>query len=81
MAGEAAVHLAIARRFDEAATAEGSMLTLSLRNAERDVPELVRALVAGGAAILEVHQETPDLEDVYLHLVGSDGMLRSDVRS
>jgi ABC-2 type transport system ATP-binding protein len=71
VAGDASAHLPCARRFDPHATAESSMLRVSLGESERDIPELVRALVADGAAIVEVRQETPDLEDVYLHLVGS----------
>jgi ABC-2 type transport system ATP-binding protein len=70
-AGDAAAYLPCARRFDPQATTDGSLLHVSLTNAERDSPELVRALVASGAAIVEVRQEMPDLEDVYLHLVDS----------
>jgi ABC-2 type transport system ATP-binding protein len=72
IAGDAAAHLACVRRFDAQARAHASGLELSVSDAERCIPELVRALVAAGAAILELRQEAPDLEDVYLHLVGSD---------
>lgn len=70
--GDAARHIATAQRFDPRATAEGSIVRVSLSEAERDLPELIRALVGAGAAIVEVRQEMPELEDVYLHLVGSD---------
>ena len=72
VAGEAAAHRATARRFDRAAAADGSTLTVSLADPEREMPELIRALVNAGAAILEVRQQLPDLEDVYLELVRSD---------
>jgi ABC-2 type transport system ATP-binding protein len=72
VAGDAVAHLVCARRFDSEARAEGSALRLSLEGADRCIPELVRALVAAGASIIEVRQEVPELEDVYLHLVGSD---------
>jgi len=71
VAGDAAVYLTGVRRFDPSAAADTSTLQLSVGDAERRIPELVRALVASGASILEVRQEVPDLEDVYLHLVGS----------
>ena len=69
LAGNAAVYAATAERFDPGATADGSTLTVALTDPERDTPSLVRALVEAGAAVVEVRQETPDLEDVYLHLV------------
>jgi ABC-2 type transport system ATP-binding protein len=71
IAGDPAAYLSCARRFDSQATAERSLLHVSLSDSERDMPELVRALVTAGAAVVEVRQEIPDLEDVYLHLVGS----------
>jgi ABC-2 type transport system ATP-binding protein len=69
--GGAADHLACVRRFDPHARAESSTLQLSIADPERCIPELVRVLVAAGASILEVRQEVPELEDVYLHLVGA----------
>ena len=66
---EAANHLAVARQFDQQATAENHLLTVSLPDVDRDTPSLVRALVAAGAEIREVRPEMPALEDVYLHLV------------
>jgi ABC-2 type transport system ATP-binding protein len=72
LADDAASHFQCVRRFDPQARADRSTLHLSIADAERSIPDLVRALVASGASILEVRQEVPDLEDVYLHLVGSD---------
>jgi len=69
--GEASAHLAGAQRFDPRATAAAETMMLTLRDPEREVPELVRALVAGGAAIVEVRQEVATFEDVYLRLVGA----------
>jgi ABC-2 type transport system ATP-binding protein len=72
VAGAAAVHLATARRFDAAAIAERDTLALTLPQADRDTPALVRALVAAGADVLEIRPEIPALEDVYLHLVADE---------
>jgi ABC-2 type transport system ATP-binding protein len=74
--GEASALLGAVRRFDATATAENSRLTLALVDPERDTPEVVDALVGAGARILEVRPELPDLEDVYLHLVGNGGAAR-----
>ena len=70
--GEAAAHLPAARAFDAHASADGSTLTVSLTQGGRGLPELVRTLAAAGAQIIEVRPEMPDLEDVYLHLVGEE---------
>jgi len=72
LAGDAASYLECVRRFDPQAQADTSALHLSIADTERSIPDLVRALVASGASIVEVREEVPDLEDVYLHLVGSD---------
>ena len=72
LSGEAATHAAIFRSFDARAAVDGSIAALSLPQAERDAPELVRALVGNGVRIIEVRTELPDLEDVYLHLVADD---------
>ena len=66
--------LSAARRFDAAATADAVALRVALADADRDTPALVSALVAAGAAIVEVRPELPALEDVYLQLV--DGSTR-----
>lgn len=70
LADDAAALLAVARGFDQGAKIEGGALVLTLPHAERETPALVRALIAAGAAVLEVRPEIPALEDVYLHLVG-----------
>jgi ABC-2 type transport system ATP-binding protein len=72
IAGDVAPCLAVARSFDAHAAVEGAAIVVSLPQSERDTPELVRALVNGGARIVEVRQEMPDLEDVYLNLVADD---------
>jgi len=45
-------------------------LTVTLEDPGRDTPELVRSLVAAGADILSVTEETHSLEDIYLRLMG-----------
>lgn len=49
-----------------------SQLLVSLHDLDRDTPELVRALVAAGAAIYEVAEVKQSLEAVYLHLLGKE---------
>lgn len=49
--------------------ADGDTWTVTLQAVDAQTPELVRALTAAGAAILEVRPELPAMEDVYLHLV------------
>ena len=51
------------------AAADG--LVADLRDAESDTPGLVCALVAAGAAILEVRREAATLEDVYFEVMGA----------
>jgi ABC-2 type transport system ATP-binding protein len=63
-------HLDTVKRFDPAATIDGPALSLHFSDPERETPELVAALVAAGARVLEVRAEMPALEDVYLHLTG-----------
>ena len=71
--GDAIAFLPLVRAADSSATAEGSVLTASLGDAARDTPDLVRALVAAGADILEVRADVPTLEEIYLRLVGAPG--------
>ena len=71
--GDLKPYLSVARSFDEQAVIEGTAIVVSLPQAERDTPEVVRALVNAGARIVEVCSEMPDLEDVYLRLVRDDG--------
>jgi ABC-2 type transport system ATP-binding protein len=70
VAGDPADHLETVRRFDPAAAVDGVALSLHPSDPERETPELVAALVAAGARVLEVRPEMPALEDVYLHLTG-----------
>ena len=73
IAGDLEPYLTVARSFDAQAAIEGTAIVVSLPQAERDTPEVVRALVNAGARIVEVRSEMPDLEDVYLRLVRDDG--------
>jgi ABC-2 type transport system ATP-binding protein len=70
LAGDPAAHLEAARRFDGNATIDDRAIVLRLESAEDDTPALVSALTAAGARVVEVRQEVPALEDVYLHLMG-----------
>ena len=80
IAGDLEPYLIVARSFDAQAAIEGTAIVVSLRQAERDTPEVVRALVNAGARIVEVRSEMPDLEDVYLRLVRDDGGPREAAR-
>jgi len=68
--GDPLAFLEVARRIDQSATVEGTALVLKLPQLDRQTAQLVDALVAAGARVLEVRPEMPALEDVYLHLVG-----------
>lgn len=61
--------LMAARAVDPHAQADAASLTFNVADLDRDTPRIVAALVAAGAAILEVRPELPALEDVYLHLI------------
>ena len=50
---------------------DGSALSMQLESHDSAVPLIVRALVDAGAAIREVFDEEPDLEEVYLKLLGT----------
>jgi ABC-2 type transport system ATP-binding protein len=67
--GSASVFLPQARAIDPAAAADGGVLTVALVNAEREMPDIVRALVAAGADVIEARVDVPTLEDVYLGLI------------
>jgi ABC-2 type transport system ATP-binding protein len=67
--GEPRSYLDTTRSFDPDAEVTGPTLTVRLRDTERQTPALVAALVARGAQIVELRQETPALEDVYLQLM------------
>jgi ABC-2 type transport system ATP-binding protein len=70
LAGDPAAHVDLARRFDPEASMDGDTIVLHLANAERETPALISLLAADNAPIVEVRQEVPLLEDVYLHLLG-----------
>ncbi|MCC7162678.1 MAG: ABC transporter ATP-binding protein [Anaerolineae bacterium] len=54
-------------------TRNGNSISIALDDPEGMTPQVVNALVAAGAAILEVRQERASLEAVYLDLVGKEG--------
>jgi hypothetical protein len=49
--------------------ANGSSLSIAVRDPEASTPGIVRTLVESGAAILSVVAEQPPLEEVYLRLL------------
>jgi ABC-2 type transport system ATP-binding protein len=65
-----ASYLTVAKSFDAAAASDERTITMRLDNVEERTAAVVRALAAAGAEIVEVRQEMPALEEVYLHLVG-----------
>jgi len=69
LAGDPAVHLEVVRRFDRDASIDRETIVLRLADADGETPALVSALTAAGVRIVEVRQEVPALEDVYLHLM------------
>ncbi len=69
VSGDPAPHFQLVRSFDATASIEGHTIAMRLDNAEERTPEIVSALAAAGARIVEVRQEMPALEDVYLHLM------------
>lgn len=71
LGGEAAEHAGAigALPFVRSVVPEGAMLRLTLSDAAADVPRLVAALVARGAAIHEVRPEGATLEAIYLRAV------------
>jgi ABC-2 type transport system ATP-binding protein len=70
LAGDPSSHLDVVKRFDPGAQVDGQSISLRLEDAEDAAADLVAALATAGAKILEVRQEIPALEDVYLHLMG-----------
>jgi ABC-2 type transport system ATP-binding protein len=69
VAGSAQAYLPIARHVDSAASADETVLTLTLRHPNEETATFVRALVQAGASIEEVRPVVPTLEDVYLALL------------
>jgi len=57
-----------------AISVERETLVVRVAHPERQTPALVAALVEAQAQIMEVRAETPALEDVYMHLVGTGGL-------
>jgi ABC-2 type transport system ATP-binding protein len=68
--GAADGFLNIAAGIAASAAAEGPWLHVVLSGPDERTPRLVEALVGAGARIIEVRQDVPALEDVYLALVG-----------
>ncbi len=54
----------------EGAHLEGKMVVFDLENAEKKNPEIVRALIESGFNVIELRERVPDLEDVYLKVIG-----------
>jgi ABC-2 type transport system ATP-binding protein len=50
--------------------ADGPTVTVTLADARRDTPRLVRALVAAGADVLSVVERTATLESIYFDVMG-----------
>jgi ABC-2 type transport system ATP-binding protein len=59
----------LAREGATAVQADGDALTMAVEDPDERTPRLVRALVEAGAAIREVTEENPPLEEVYLRLL------------
>jgi ABC-2 type transport system ATP-binding protein len=69
--GPAARFEDVARRIaGREADVDGDRLSLPIDEADTEIPAIVRALVEAGAAIREVSEEQPTLEDVYLKVLG-----------
>jgi len=77
LARDSAASVDTIRRFDVTAAVENGVVAIRLGDPDTDTPALVRALVETGAEIVEVRQEVPALEDVYMHLVRGETSLGS----
>jgi ABC-2 type transport system ATP-binding protein len=66
---------AAALPFVRAYTRDGAMAAVELTD-DRRVPELVQALVAGGARLRRVEPQTPTLEQLYFMIRRSDTIIR-----
>ena len=71
VAGDPSAYLDLAQHVDPDAVVEGATLVIAAADVAAAAPGLVRRLVERGADVVEVRHEMPDLEDVYLHLVGA----------
>jgi ABC-2 type transport system ATP-binding protein len=67
--GDPSTALDVVRRFDPRAALDAGAIVASLKQPERQTPELVRALASAQADVLEVRPDVPALEDVYLRLM------------
>jgi ABC-2 type transport system ATP-binding protein len=74
---DSAAYVDTIRRFDVTAALDNGVVAVRLVDPNTETPALVRALVEEGAEILEVRQEVPALEDVYMHLVRGEASLES----
>jgi ABC-2 type transport system ATP-binding protein len=74
IAGDPAAHIDAVRRIvgPVDVVVDGAALVVPVAHHERQTPRIVTALVQSGANVLEVRPEVPALEDVYLHLMGTD---------
>jgi ABC-2 type transport system ATP-binding protein len=54
------------------ASADGQRMSVSVDDPDRQTPAIVRALVGAGADILQVVEELPPLEEVYLRVLGKE---------
>lgn len=54
----------------ERAHLEGKMVIFEVENAEKKNPKIIRALVESGLNVIELREQVPDLEDVYLKVIG-----------
>jgi ABC-2 type transport system ATP-binding protein len=68
--GAAEDYLTVTAKVAASVAAEGAWLHVVLGAPDELTPRLVEALVRAGARIIEVRQDVPALEDVYLALVG-----------
>jgi ABC-2 type transport system ATP-binding protein len=72
--GAAEGYLNVTAGLAASAAAEGAWLHVVLGDPDERTPRLVEALVHAGARIIEVRQDVPALEDVYLALVGRNDL-------
>ena len=69
VAGSASQYLRTAQQIDRGASADDSVLSLTLRQPKEETAALVSMLVQAGASVEEVRPDVPSLEDAYLALV------------
>jgi ABC-2 type transport system ATP-binding protein len=54
------------------AIADGTRMSVGIEDPDRQTPAIVRALVEAGADVLQVVEEHPPLEEVYLRVLGKE---------